>query len=91
MILAGEFGGSWKEWLKIFLSLLNTNYTTRNNSEYQSSRVQEEAHSIVRAVMGELTQYNESDVLLKEIFSWQRHPDNQYWQWILECFRSYFS
>lgn len=82
--LASIFCGSWKEWLKIFLSLLNANYTTWNNSEYESYRVQEEAHSIVRAVMGELTQYDHPNVLLKELFSWHKHLDNQYWQWILE-------
>ena len=85
--LASIFCGSWKEWLKIFLSLLNANYTTWNNSK--SCRVREEAHYIVRAVMGELTQYDEPDVLLKEIFSWHKHLDNQYWQWILEFFSTY--
>jgi hypothetical protein len=34
--LANEFGGSWKEWLKIFLSLLDTSNSDRNNSEYDS-------------------------------------------------------
>ncbi|MBD2772517.1 hypothetical protein [Iningainema tapete] len=82
--LATEFGGSWKEWLKIFLSLLNTSYTTRNNSEYESCRIPEEAHSIVCTVMELLTQYDDPDVLLKEIFSWQKYLDNQYWEWILE-------
>ncbi|MDF5729363.1 MAG: hypothetical protein PUP92_15415 [Rhizonema sp. PD38] len=68
--LASQKSGSWKEWLKIFLSLLNASYTDRNNSEDELYTLPEEAHYIVRTVM-ELTQDDKLNLWLQEIFSWQ--------------------
>ena len=82
--LANEFGGSWKEWLKIFLSLLDTSNSDRNNSECDSCTFKEEANSIGRNVTPLFTNYKSHADLLSEIFSWYKNLDKQYWQWILE-------
>jgi hypothetical protein len=82
--LANEFGGSWKEWLKIFLSLLDTSNSDRNNSEYDSCTFKESANSIKRNVIPLFTNYKSQANLLSEIFSWYKNLDKQYWQWILE-------
>ena len=83
--LASEFGGSWKEWIKIFLSLLKASYSNRNNSKDELCNLGEKAHFIGRAVMMPLTHYDELAKLLKEIFYCYTHLENQYWQWILEA------
>jgi hypothetical protein len=83
--LASEFGGSWKEWLKIFLSLLNASYTNRNNSEDELCQLREEAHLIGRNMMLSLAQYQSNADLLSEIFSWHKHLNRQYWERTIEA------
>lgn len=81
--VVSKFSGNWKEWLKIFLSLLNTFNSNRNNSDESSDGLRDEAHSIGCNLMPLLADYDNAD-LLSEVFSWYRDLDNKYWQWILE-------
>lgn len=83
--LATEFGGSWKQWLKIFLSLLNVNYSNRNNSDSELCQLQQETHLIERNMILSLAQYESNTKLLSEIFSWHKHFNHQYWEHTIEA------
>ncbi|WP_318284554.1 hypothetical protein [Brasilonema octagenarum] len=82
--LASEFGGNWKQWLKIFLSLLETDNSDRNNLESQSCALREEANSVGCDVTPLLTNDKSHVGLLSQICSWYKNLDEQYSKWILE-------
>ncbi|RAM48164.1 MAG: hypothetical protein C6Y22_29330, partial [Hapalosiphonaceae cyanobacterium JJU2] len=62
--LASEFGGGWKEWLKIFLSLLDTNNSNRNNSESEPDSLRKSANSIGLEITPLFTHYKSNAGLL---------------------------
>ncbi|AFZ28457.1 hypothetical protein Cylst_6712 (plasmid) [Cylindrospermum stagnale PCC 7417] len=81
--LATEFGGGWKQWLKIFLSLLNSNNNKRNIFEDINDDLKKEAEAIAVDFMPGCLELKSNEELLIELFALDKHLDKKFWQYIL--------
>ncbi|MBW4479927.1 MAG: hypothetical protein KME54_24555 [Tolypothrix brevis GSE-NOS-MK-07-07A] len=83
--LASEFGRCWKKWLKIFLSLLDTCNSNRNNSEHESHSLEEDTNSIEIYVASLFIDYQSNDDFLSEFYSDSQKLEQEHCQLILKA------
>ncbi|GCL37483.1 hypothetical protein SR1949_25940 [Sphaerospermopsis reniformis] len=82
--LATEFGGGWKQWLKIFLSLLNSNNSKRNNLDDISDVVKEELEMTDIDFSLQNFETKSHQEIVKTVFAIDKHLDDIDWQYFLD-------
>ena len=82
--LATEFGGGWKQWLKIFLSLLNSNNSTRNNLDDISDFLKEELEMTDIDFSLQDLETKSHQEIVKKVFAIDKHLDDVDWQYFLD-------
>lgn len=73
-----------EKWLKIFLSLLDTYNSNRNNSKNESHSLEEDTKSIDIYVISLFIDYQSNDDFLSEIYSDYQNFAQQHCQLILK-------
>ncbi|MBK1990175.1 hypothetical protein A0J48_022050 [Sphaerospermopsis aphanizomenoides BCCUSP55] len=82
--LATEFGGGWKQWLKIFLSLLNSNNSKRNNLDDISDVLKEELEMTdIDFSLQDLKMKSHQEIV-KKVFAIDKHLDDVDRQYFLD-------
>jgi hypothetical protein len=82
--LATEFGGGWKQWLKIFLSLLNSNNSKRNNLDDISDFLKEELEMTDIDFSLQDLETKSHQEIVKKVFAIDKHLDDVDWQYFLD-------
>ena len=82
--LATEFGGGWKQWLKIFLSLLNSNNSTRNNLDDISDFLKEELEMTDIDFSLQDLETKSHQEIVKKVFAIDKNLDDVDWQYFLD-------
>jgi hypothetical protein len=82
--LATEFGGGWKKWLKIFLSLLNSNNSKRNNLDDISDVLKEELEMTDIDFSLQDLEMESHQEIVKKVFALDKHLDDVDWQYLLD-------
>jgi hypothetical protein len=82
--LATEFRGGWKQWLKIFLSLLNSNNSKRNNLDDISDFLKEELEMTDIDFSLQDLETKSHQEIVKKVFAIDKHLDDVDWQYFLD-------